>query len=264
MKKIYLLLLLVLAKTLFASNFEILAKVNDRIITSYDFNIFAKNFSSKKMSNKIILDMLITENLKLEAIAKEKIKYNEEEFKKSGIKNKNDYLWIKFIERIIRPKVIITKSEMDDLLEYNKSIVLKTSYNISQIIIYDSPTAKELIDKLYQEIRQKNHFDSLAEKFSEINKEKAGLIGWVDDRDLNPLIYDEIKNLPIGRTGKPIFLNKTYILIKVNNKKEQKSTKENDFERAQYLLYNQKLSLEVKKYYDDLYNTAVIEIYKQM
>ena len=126
------------------------------------------------------------------------------------------------------------------------------------------PPAKRNIEQLYAEAN-KNNFESIAEKFSEDNRKNKGYIGWVDEMDINDLIYDAVKNLQIGSISKPIYFGDGtsgyYMIIKLNNKKQEKIAKRDDIARVQYFIYNQKLNLEIKKYIDNLYNNAFIEIY---
>ena len=51
------------------------------------------------------------------------------------------------------------------------------------------------------------------------------------------------------------------LLIKLNDKKQEKVAKNEDLSRVQYILYNQKLQLEIKKYLEKLYSNSFIEKY---
>lgn len=284
----------------FATDFKPVARVNDRIITQYDLDnytkimqLYFKNTSeiNSKIKNEI-LNGLIEEVLKEQAVENEKIPFDEEEFnyflqanmdkdninknvKKYGVDKdlyfkivKNNFLWNKLIDTKIRSSINISNSEISDSLEYLTEKPLRTRYNISQIIIYKNNNSdpKAIVDKLYSEIVAKNNFESMAEKFSQDNKKNKGYVGWVDEMDINQNVYDAIKNLQIGSVSKPIYLGDQnsgfYMIIKLNDKKQEKIAKKDDIARVQYFIYNQKLNLEVKNYIDMLYNNAFIEIYK--
>ncbi len=283
----------------FASDFKAVARVNDKIITQYDLNSYTKivqlYFKNTSEMNpeikKEILNGFIEEILKGQAVENEKVPFDKEEFdyflqansekdnidenvKKYGIdKNlyveimKNNFLWNKLIDSKIRPTININNSEINDSLEYLTEKPLRSRYNISQIIIYKNNNSdpKAIVDKLYDEIRAKNNFESIAERFSQDNKKNKGYIGWVDEMDINQTVYDAIKNLQVGSISKPIYFGDQnsgfYMIIKLNDKKQEKIAKKDDVARVQYFIYNQKLNLEVKNYIDTLYNNAFIEIY---
>ena len=300
MKKYILLFFMVIFSTVLrAENLKTVAVVNDVVITEYDLDNYSKivkaHFKDIKDINngikKEILNGLIEEVLKGEAVKNEKITFDQDEFeyyldstskgsemeknvKKYNIdKNmylnilKNNYLWSKLIDLKIRSRVNISNSEVDDSLEYLTEKPLRTRYNISQITMYKNENVdpKNVMEKLYKEIKSDNNFDMIAKKFSQDNKENAGYIGWVDEMDINDEIYEAIKNLPVGTTTKPIYFGNSnsgyYMIIKLNDKKQEKIAKKDDLARVQYFLYNQKLSLEIKNYIDALYNNAFIEIY---
>lgn len=283
----------------FASDFKAVARVNDKIITQYDLDSYTKIVqlyfkNTSEMNPEIkreILNGFIEEILKGQAVENEKVPFDKEEFdyflqansekdnidenvKKYGIdKNlyveimKNNFLWNKLIDSKIRPTININNSEINDSLEYLTEKPLRSRYNISQIIIYKNNNSdpKAIVDKLYDEIRAKNNFESIAERFSQDNKKNKGYIGWVDEMDINQTVYDAIKNLQVGSISKPIYFGDQnsgfYMIIKLNDKKQEKIAKKDDVARVQYFIYNQKLNLEVKNYIDTLYNNAFIEIY---
>lgn len=291
MKKVlfFIILLFSLLQYAFANTFDIVARVNDEVITKYDLNnhskLFTEYFDNNKFNNDEILDSLIEEKLKSNAIKNEKIVFDEKEFeyflenfnKKNKIKNqhnkyfvnflKNNFLWNKLIETKIAPNINISSSEVDDALEYLVEKPIRTRYNISQIIIYKNShsSTKNIIEKLYSEITGKNNFEDIASKFSQNNKENKGYIGWIDEKDINPEIYLAIKNLQVNEITKPLYFGDDSsgycIIVKLNDKKREKIAKNEDVLRVKYILYNQKLSLEIKKYLDNLYDNSFIEKY---
>ncbi len=83
--------------------------------------------------------------------------------------------------------------------------------------------------------------------------------------DINKNIYDVLKGLNISETSKPILIDNGsssfFILVKLNDKKEEKIAKQDDIQRVQYYIYSQKLNSQIKKYLEDLYNRSFVEIY---
>lgn len=279
-----------------ASDFKVVAKVNDKIITQYDLENYtnmlntyfktSQNMNYNNLQNEV-LNQLIDDTLKQETIEKEKIILDEDEFKyflktfeeKNNIKDHNyneelylktvktNFLWFKLIDQKIKPSVSVNDSEVNDSLEYLVDNPIRTRYNISQIVIYDrqNSDANNIANKLYNEIKSNNNFEKLAEKFSqdESSKKNAGYVGWVDEMEINEQIYEAIKNLKVGNTTKPIYFESGnyYLIIKLNDKKEEKVAKQDDIIRAKYYIYGQKLNLAIKNYLDNLYNNAFIETY---
>lgn len=280
----------------FASDFKVVAKVNDKIITQYDLdsyinmlNVYFKtsqNMSYDNLQNEV-LNQLIDDTLKQDAVEKEKIVLDTDEFnsflkdfeEKNNIKNHNyneelylktvktNFLWFKLLDQKIKPSINVSDSEVNDSLEYLAENPIRTRYNISQIVIYgrQNSDANNIVNKLYNEIKTNNNFEKLAEKFSqdETSKKNAGYVGWVDEMEINEKIYSAIKNLKVGNTTKPIYFDNGnfYLLIKLNDKKEEKIVRQDDIVRAKYYIYGQKLNLAIKNYLDSLYNNAFIETY---
>ena len=210
MKKIFIFFILLFLNSfnLFAGNFDVVARVNDKIITNYDLNnyvnisqLFFKDTDNSKNFRQEILDWIIDNILKKEAIEKEKIDFDEDEFKyylksfeeKNQISQynfnndlyldiiKTNFLWFKLINQKIKPTVSISESEVYDSLEYLIDDSIRTRYNISQIVVYERKNANSNIiaDKIYKEIKGNNNFENIAEKLSqdESSKKNKGYIG---------------------------------------------------------------------------------------
>lgn len=285
--------------SLFANDFRVVARVNDRMVTKYDldnykkiFNVYFKSGKNTgSVSEKDILNSLIEDVLKSQAVEKEKIPFDKEEYgyfiesiessgsMKKQLQNagvdmsayenvlKTNYLWAKLLDSKVKPMVSVNNSEVNDSIEYLTEKPLRTRYNISQITIYKNSNSdpKTLVDKLYNEIKNKNNFETIAEKFSQDGTKNKGFVGWVDEMDINKTIYEAIRSLPIGTISKPIYFGDDnsgyYMIVKLNDKKQERVARRDDIARVQYFIYNQKLNLEIKNYLDNLYNSAFIEIY---
>ena len=166
----------------FADNFDTIARVNDKIITKYDlkkYSAFFKENFNQNFTDDEILDQLIEKEIKLKAVKDEKIafedaefEYFKSEFKNNKIKNSKElneflrtrYLWNKLIETKIQPNINISAFEVNDSLEYLVDNPIRTRYNISQITIFQTQNSnsKNIIEKLYQEIAEKNNFEDMA------------------------------------------------------------------------------------------------------
>lgn len=296
---LYVIILFFLMNNLFANDFDVVAKVNDRIITNYDLENYINVFQSyfKNVQNvdsvnfkKEVLNEIVDNILKKEAIINEKIAFDKEEFKyfldsfeeKNKIDKynsnkklyldmvKTNFLWLKLIDQKIRPTIIVNNSEVNDSLEYLANNPIRTRYNISQIIIYERKKSDSyiIVNKIYEEIKSNNNFENIAEKLSQdkISRKNKGYIGWVDEIEMNEKIYKAIRNLSINDITEPLYFPVNnglgyYLIIKLNDKKQEKIAKQDDISRAQYFIYGQKLNLAIKSYLDNLYNNSFIESY---
>ncbi len=157
-----------------AQSLEILARVNDDIITAYDLNskilmamnsVGVKNTKEnrQKFTTKI-LHLLIDEKLKLQEAERENIKISEDEIAKvvSSIESKNnmkagelfakikqfgisdDYLlnqikadiaWMKIIRKNGKNEIAVSDSEIDEAIVFLKNNAHKNKYFIKEIFI---------------------------------------------------------------------------------------------------------------------------------
>ncbi|GMO60071.1 MAG: peptidylprolyl isomerase [Rickettsiales bacterium] len=250
---------LLFVNVVYATNFKIVAKINNETITQYDYDIFAKKVKANTKAE--ILDLLIENTLKQQMVAQENIRFNEEEFKNSGVKTKDEYMWLKFVDKAIRPRVFLTRAEVDDNLEnYGKNYVSR--FNISQIMLKDDDKAQQSINKIYDEIKQKNEtFEYMAKKFSLVNPEKNGLIGWVNESEMHPEIYKQIQNLQKGNFTRPFKSQGYHLIVKLNDREDIKKANNENSNKIQNYIYNKKILLEIQKYYDAFYNNSLIEKY---
>ena len=288
--------LFLLLNFVFANNFKIVARVNKDVITKYDLDsfidvltvFFNQNNISNTLNSAEALNLLIEKHIKDQTIEDEKIPFDQVEFnyyletlKLDEIFQKNphinqglykdllktNFLWVKVIDKKVKYNIDVKNSEINDSLEYLIDEPFRTRYNISQIIIYDreNSDSQTIINKLYKEIKTNNNFESIADQFSQDGLKNKGLVGWVDEKELNKSIYNELKILRVGETSKPIYIGDNqsgfYLLVKLNDKKREKIAQDADLTRVRYYLYNQKFILQMKKYMDLLYNNSFIEIY---
>jgi peptidyl-prolyl cis-trans isomerase SurA len=313
-KYLILIIFLLFFHTVFAvqknnSEFAIVAKVNNEIITKYDvdnrYNLISlvlKEMRKKEDNQRIYkqaLEQLIDDKIKEQDILKKEIVLEEdavanyilfllrqqkmseydlkEYLRKNGVnydnylyKIKNDLLWTKLIEQNIQRNIFVSDYEVNEAVEYIIKNSNRTRYNISEIFIPISKREsksdiKHIADELVAEIKKNNNFEAVVGRFSRSSTaENLGNIGWVDEQDINVNIFNLIKHLKIGEISKPLFIqdnnNGGYYIFKLNDKKTQRIIKDKEIERIKEILYNQKLNVAIKKYWNELYRSAFIEI----
>ncbi len=185
-----------------------------------------KYFDFKKNIN-------LVNNVEKNLLKKKNIK-NKEEFikilKNKGLKyetiNKkliietlwNQLIFNKYSNNIIINEEYLRKNILDQFNKRDK----KFNYNLSEIVFTDTSD-----DKLDQKISDINKsiieigFENTANIFSVSNTSKnGGLIGWVNELQISKEINEKIKNLDIQEVSKPIKLQNTYLVIKINDREE--------------------------------------------
>jgi len=261
-----LLLAFIAISSSFAGNFDVVARVNNDVITRYDLNAYLQD--NKGTKTKVLNDLINT-RLKQQAIDKENISLDAKEFEyylelvqqDKNIQNidesslKINYLWSKLINEKIKRTVVITRSEVNDALEYINSDSIEESYNISQIVIDKKQNQDLNVEKLYRQIKKQNNFEAIAKTFNGSN------IGWINKNDLNPKIYRNIKNLPIGTVTKPLSFEDYYLIVRLNDKKQERIALESDLTNARRIIYEKKLALKMQDYLNTLRNNSFIKLY---
>jgi parvulin-like peptidyl-prolyl isomerase len=248
-----LLFLVLFGSQLLANDFEVIARVNGRFITKYDLQ------HSKKAINDLIRD-----HIREEAIADNGIEFNQNEFDdykgEYGNDDKLNYLWQKLIAKKIIPSINISKNEIDESLEYMGDDEYIIKYNISEILFEKNDLIESIVNKIYNEIKEKDNFIAMANKFSKIGRGYGGFIGWVDSKDMNSIIQNELKNTKVKDITKPILIDGDFLIVRLNDIEKTKIVKNEDIYKTRKSLYNQKITIEIEKYYNTLYNNAMIEI----
>ena len=134
-------------------------------------------------------------------------------------------LWNQLVYEKYSANVIINKNDLKKRIqEQIDKEKRKFSYNLSEIFFEDSldENLSNKISKINESIENVG-FENTASIFSSANtSNKGGLIGWVNELQISNKIIKEIHKLNINEISKPIKLQKGYILIKLNDKKEVK------------------------------------------
>ena len=245
--------------------FDIIANVNELAITKYDLDnlirvYYGKNMAKNKLTNGLYNEILnnyidilkkriivLNSNVTLDEIEKKslwdvfyknfKVKNNVslEDFCKKNLIDKDlflfflesNYLWLKYVEINIKPKVKV-ENYINDVSDYMAKTDKIVRYNLSEIVLYynDLENKKEILNKInsiYKLLNNKN-FDTIAFSMSQsISAKNNGLIGWVYENELSEIVLNNIKNLNINTFSKPFCIgndNGSCIIFKINNKED--------------------------------------------
>ena len=288
-----------------AQEVNILARINDQVITDFDVKkrhklINAINQESdrnnpltKNLQEKIISDM-INEILQINEAAKQNITITDEDviydiklalaqvnedlekvkrnLSKRSVAYKDYFqymkvrsLWLKLIKNTIIPQINITQSQLDDYINQQHIKEKITFYNLGFIHIpINMPDAKEVADKINNQIKLDGNFDKIAESYYKQYSRSKFKTNWMQSQDIidlvgqeqyqqiNQLQNDQISNLFIS-TSK--FLN-GYNIVKLFETKTNYQPNE-----IKSLILQEKTQIKIKEYLTKLKQDNFIEIY---
>lgn len=290
------------------SSIVILAKVNNHIITNIDLaeryklvsGISKVKFNSPQEKQIIfnqLLKTMIDEELQTEEAKAVEVELDQEKFnqglkdfaksqnktvsqfqeslKAKGISYQNflkemqsQVLWSQVIRKVVVPKIKVSQSEIDELLELRKIKSDIRKLSISEIYLpFDYKNGSDAIDsktlafKLYDELKNGKNFKNIVKQFSRsATAEFDGEIGWVGKGDVDGRIYQSISNLKPGEVSSPVLMDDGYYLFKVNDQKIMSVLTDQDLDQVKNIIFNKKLQLYSKSYLMDIRKKAYIEI----
>ena len=294
------LIILFYSKVSVATENKILIKVNNEIITSIDvlneinylktLNPKIESLGKERLI-EISKNSLIKEKVKRINLLKilNKI-YIEDKYldklassiyKQRNIKSLNDYkiylknnnlnydyikdkitiesLWNELIFQKFKSKVKINRETIKNEILNNPSETLL----LSEILIAKSKEDK--INLKYKQIKKDIQIEGFANaalihSISETAK-KGGKIGWIEKNSLNKLLKNKLTKLQIGEYTDPILTPSGYLIVLLENKKQNESSKEdieNKIERLIKIKTNQQLTQFSNIYLNKLKKDVVI------
>ena len=233
--------------------------IREKIKKIYLLKIVEKIYIDEKNFNSII-----------ETVYKQRRLNSIEEYKVFLKNNNLDYEYVKYkitIERLWNEMIF---QKFSSKIKINRENVRKEILNnpdekllLSEILIPRSKE-KELQIKFKQiEMDIKKEGFSNAASIHSISETaaKGGNIGWIEKSSLNRAIRDKLSNLNVGEYTKPIITPSGFLIIKVENKKLNKTSKEDlnkKIERLVRIKTNQQLNQFSNIYLNKLKNNVKI------
>ena len=131
-------------------------------------------------------------------------------------------LWNQLIYTKYSKNLVINKSELRNRIQNQIDTTQKKyEYNLSEIV-FEEEIDLNLENKI-KEIKKsiKNiGFENTANIFSISNTAKnGGLIGWINELQISKNIVENIEKIKEQEISKPIKIGNSYIIIKINKKK---------------------------------------------
>ena len=256
--------------------FEIVATVNDEVISDYDIDMRLKMMQVlmktpiTEQTKKQVLDTLILEKIKKHEAGTKGISVAEGEIKEglSFLEKQNgmepgtlqkilkeedvsfdtlenqitaDLLWLKILQSENEEPPVVTEKEVNARLDEIKKEMMKPTYLLAEIYIpfgSDKAAAEEQAQSLFDRVVKGEVFPELAAQFSKgKTASMGGDLGWVSSGALEKAVDRILEQMEPGQMSKPIEGEKGYYLILMRDK--QKALTSTDVEAwsvAQLLL----------------------------
>ncbi len=256
---------------------KVVAKVNGEKITERDLNRLLEHGGLKrpqtehekevqKMVRAEILNQLINERLMMQAARKEKIKVDKSEvekeykeivkafpseaeylkrLKEKGISKdfilksiEKDIMIAKFADRLVKD-ISISENELKEY--YEKNLPVFTTMEAYRLSIIKVDTIEDA-RRIKKELEAGASFEELAKRYPAGHQEKGSDTGWVTLGTFPKDISKEISKIKPGTFGGPIVGREGFYLVKVFEKREQRTAtfEEVKADIMQMLLQNKK------------------------
>ena len=270
-KKINYLLFLfifIIYNNLYATKIEIVAKINNQIITNIDLEYrlnlaieisnIPNEIKFRKQIRQQILNLFIDENLKIQEAEKYGILISSAEVyseisrleqrlklpKDSLIKNfrkknipeiviynqiRGQLLWNKIISYRIANNISISNKQTEEALQNFIKSSGEVEYNISEIFIsHTSNNLENSSEDKIYSIYNKVDSSNFTILAQQFSDGALNINNWYRESALNPEIIKTIRNLQIGDISKPIKTNSGLHIYLLNDKRKTKKIIENE------------------------------------
>tara|TARA_B110000483_G_C18077383_1_gene496661 strand:- start:26 stop:955 length:930 start_codon:yes stop_codon:yes gene_type:complete len=239
--------------------------ITEKIKENYILEYYEIDKISDNYVNKIIENMIKSKNF--QDLNQLKYFLKENNLNLSVIKKKiriqlgwNELILKKYVNKIVINEDRIKKKIIENQKQFSKQIL----YNLSEILF--TTKNDEGVNKIYNNINQKirdQGFTSAVKLYSESDSStNGGNIGWINKINLSDNIKKNIENLKIGEYTRPILITGGYLVLMINDKKNEKNELDINKQYKKYVEYEQTRQLNEfsKIHYNKLrMNTEISE-----
>ena len=267
-KHLLFLFIFIIHSNLTATRIEILAKINNQIITNIDLEYrlnLALEISNipneakfRKEIRQQMLNLLIDENLKIQEAEKYGILISSTEVyleisrleqrlglaKDSLIKNfkeknipeiviynqiRGQLLWNKIVSYRIANNITISTKQKEEALQNFIKNSGEVEYNISEIFISsDSNALEDSSEERINSIYNKVNTSNFTTLAQQFSDGVLNINNWYRESALNPQIINTIKDLKVEEISKPVKTNSGIRIYLLNDKRKTKKIIENE------------------------------------
>jgi peptidyl-prolyl cis-trans isomerase SurA len=109
--------------------------------------------------------------------------------------------WNNVVKRKVRPQIKVSEEDIDAYIAEQAKNPAKIEYQVAEIFLRNTDTNMKLAKQLIQELRSgKQRFSAVARQFSQgLEASKGGLIGWIKQGALEPVLDQTIQNTVTGQ-----------------------------------------------------------------
>jgi peptidyl-prolyl cis-trans isomerase SurA len=179
-------------------------------------------------------------------------------------KIKIEVLWNQFIFEKYQNQIKIDLENLKSKIKLDEKNKFKTLYDLSEIIfqIEKNKNFTNTLNSIETSILEIG-FENTANLYSVSDSAKiGGKIGWVNENSLSSALAKTIKTIQVGNYTQPIKLNNGFIILKINNKKNEEKIVdvENELKKLIKIEETKQLNNFSKIYFDKVkINTKIYE-----
>jgi peptidyl-prolyl cis-trans isomerase SurA len=132
-------------------------------------------------------------------------------------------VWNQMIYEKYKGQIQINQQELKDIINLKKNSQKKRLLSLVEIVFEKekSKETKEKINRIQSSIKDIG-FENTANIYSISESSKlGGKIGWINQQSLSEKFIKELDGLKIGEHTRPISMGNSYIMLKIQNVKEQ-------------------------------------------
>lgn len=196
------------------------------IVKMEELKKFVDLNKENNLVNVIERNLLLKKNIKSKNEFKKILNMRSLDYKQIKKKMLIEALWNQLIYQRNSKNIVIDKEELRNKIKGQiKGIKKKYEYNLSEIVFEEEidKNSEEILREIKSNINSIG-FENTAIMFSISNTAKnGGLIGWINELQISKQIIEKIENLNLEQISDPIKVNNSFLIIKVNQKKELKN-----------------------------------------
>ena len=138
-------------------------------------------------------------------------------------KIKIEVMWNQFIFERYKNQIKIDLDKLKNKIKLDENNKFKSLFNLSEIIfrVEKNNNYANTLNSIKKSISEIG-FENTANLYSVSDSAKiGGKIGWVEENSLSVKLSNAVKTINVGEYTEPVKLNNGFIILKINNKKNE-------------------------------------------